>query len=116
MDAVIVSSPIHLHEEACLEAFARGRHVLCEKPLSNTAASARRIVDAAIAARKTLAEIQELIGADTLAFLSLDGMMRAIIGRDAGDDDGYCNACFTGRYPISVGDAQAKLAFEGVLS
>lgn len=54
MDAVIVSSPIHLHEEQCLEAFARGRHVLCEKPLSNSAASARRIVDAAIAARKTL--------------------------------------------------------------
>ena len=35
---------------------------------------------------------------------------------DDGDDDGYCNGCFTGRYPIHVGDAQAKLSFEGVLA
>ena len=34
----------------------------------------------------------------------------------SGEDDGYCNGCFTGRYPIHVGDAQAKLAFEGVLA
>ena len=32
------------------------------------------------------------------------------------DDDGYCNPCFTGKYPINVGDAQAKLSFEGVLA
>ena len=37
------------------------------------------------------------------------------LGCDSGDDDGYCNACFTGNYPLAVGDAQAKLAFEGVL-
>ena len=41
---------------------------------------------------------------------------RAIASRDAGQDDGYCNACFTGRYPLAVGDAQAKLSFEGVLA
>lgn len=54
MDAVIVSSPPHVHEEACLAAFARGRHVLCEKPLSNSVEGCRRIVDAAIAARRVL--------------------------------------------------------------
>jgi predicted dehydrogenase len=54
MDAVIVSSPIQLHEEACVAAFQRGLHVLCEKPLSNSAASARRIVDAAQAAGRVL--------------------------------------------------------------
>jgi len=47
---------------------------------------------------------------------SLDGMMQAVAARDSGDDDGYCNGCFTGKYPIHVGDAQAKLAFEGVLA
>src|SRR5512134_859504 len=47
MDAVIVSTPPHLHEEACVGAFQRGRHVLCEKPLSNTVDAGRRIVDAA---------------------------------------------------------------------
>ncbi|MFK8024763.1 MAG: amidophosphoribosyltransferase [Ilumatobacter sp.] len=72
--------------------------------------------DDLMAAKKTLDEMQEHIGADSLAFLSLDGMMRAIASRESGADDGYCNACFTGDYPIAVGDAQAKLAFEGVLS
>lgn len=47
MDAVVVSSPIHLHEDACLGSLARGRHLLCEKPLSNTVESCRRIVGAA---------------------------------------------------------------------
>ena len=68
-----------------------------------------------MAARLTVAEIGERIGADSLAFLSLEGMMRAV-GNDDGAEDGYCNACFTGRYPLEVDEAQAKLAFEGVLA
>ena len=55
MDAVIVSSPPHVHEPACTGAFERGRHVLCEKPLSNTVEGCRRIVDAAFAADRVLA-------------------------------------------------------------
>ncbi len=66
-----------------------------------------------MASRKTIEEMREFIGADSLAFLSLDGMMRAV---GSADGSGYCNACFTGDYPISVGDAQAKLSFEGVLA
>lgn len=54
MDAVVVSSPPHVHEEACLEAFRRGRHVLCEKPVTNSVESTQRIVDAAIASGKAL--------------------------------------------------------------
>ena len=69
-----------------------------------------------MAARLTVEEIRDHIGADSLAFLSLDGMMHAVAERDSGADDGYCNACFTGNYPISVGGAQAKLSFEGVLA
>ena len=56
-------------------------------------------------------EIRDRIKADSLAFLSLDRMMRAI-----DRESGYCNACFTGRYPIEVGEAQGKLNFEGVLA
>jgi amidophosphoribosyltransferase len=67
--------------------------------------------DDLIAARHTVEEIRAHIGADSLAFLSLDGMMRAV-----GSTDGYCNACFTGHYPIAVGDGQSKLSFEGVLA
>jgi amidophosphoribosyltransferase len=51
-----------------------------------------------IAANKTVEEIREHIGADSLGYLSLDGLMRAIgLGEDR-----LCNACFTGRYPIDV--------------
>ena len=74
-----------------------------------------------MAARLSVEEIRAHIDADSLAFLSLDGMMRAITvdpGDDKvnGDAEGYCNACFTGRYPMEVAEAQAKLAFEGVLA
>jgi len=64
-----------------------------------------------MASHRTVDEIRDHIGADSLAFLSLDGMMRAVSA-----EDGYCNACFTGVYPIAVGDAQAKLSFEGAIA
>jgi amidophosphoribosyltransferase len=50
-----------------------------------------------IAANKSLDEICEHIGADSLAFLSLSGLMRALKATD-----GYCNACFTGDYPFNT--------------
>jgi len=68
-----------------------------------------------MAARLTIEEIGDRIGADSLAFLSLEGMMRAV-GNEDGTETGYCNACFTGRYPLEVAEAQAKLSFEGVLA
>lgn len=54
------------------------------------------------------------IGADSLRFLSLDGMMKAVGHRAL--DGGYCNACFTGRYPMSIGSAAQKAEFEQVLA
>ena len=73
-----------------------------------------------MAARLTVEEMRQHIGADSLAFISVDGMMRAITvdpgDESPGDVEGYCNACFTGRYPMEVAEAQAKLAFEGVLA
>jgi predicted dehydrogenase len=55
VEAVIVSSPVHLHEDMALAAIAAGKDVLCEKPLSNTLASCRRMVEAAAAAGRVLA-------------------------------------------------------------
>ncbi len=69
--------------------------------------------DDLMAARLNVDEMREHIGADSLGFLSLDGMMRAIAGDEVG---GYCNGCFTGSYPIEVSQAQPKLGFEGVLA
>lgn len=54
-DAVIISSPVHLHEEMCIDAFNAGCHVLCEKPLASTEESCRRIVAAATEKGLTLA-------------------------------------------------------------
>jgi len=55
VDAIVVSTPVHLHEEVALAALAAGKHVLCEKPLSNTVASCRAVVDAARRHGRTLA-------------------------------------------------------------
>jgi predicted dehydrogenase len=55
LDAVVLSTPVHLHEQMAVEAFEAGKHVLCEKPLSNSVASCRRILDAARRHGRTLA-------------------------------------------------------------
>ncbi len=60
-----------------------------------------------IAHKRTVDEIRELVGADSLTFLSLDGMMRAV-----GRPDGYCQACFTGNYPVPVDLSSVKTGFE----
>ena len=64
-----------------------------------------------IAHRLGLDELRTHIASDSLQFLSLEGMMKAI-----GRDDGYCNACFTGSYPIEIGSAAGKDDFEGSLA
>jgi predicted dehydrogenase len=55
IDLAIVSAPVHLHEDMVLRAFAAGAHVLCEKPLSNTVESCRRMLDAAARHGRVLA-------------------------------------------------------------
>ena len=55
-------------------------------------------------------EIQARTGASSLYFISLEGMMQAI-----GRSEGYCNACFTGHYPLDVNFGQTKTGFENSL-
>ena len=47
VEAVIVSTPPQFHEETTVSALAAGKHVLCEKPLSNSLDSCHRMVEAA---------------------------------------------------------------------
>jgi predicted dehydrogenase len=54
-DLIMVSTPVHLHEEMVVAALAAGAHVLCEKPLSNSVESCRRMLDAAARHDRTLA-------------------------------------------------------------
>ncbi|MED4966061.1 amidophosphoribosyltransferase [Heyndrickxia coagulans] len=55
-----------------------------------------------IAARHSVEEIRQIIGADTLTFLTVDNMLEAI-GRPAINETcGQCLACFTGKYPTEI--------------
>jgi amidophosphoribosyltransferase len=63
-----------------------------------------------IAARKTVPEIREHLGADSLGYLSLDGLIRAVdLPKEI-----FCLACFTGEYPIPVQIEMDKLALEAL--
>ena len=61
-----------------------------------------------IAAQKTIPEIRDFIGADSLGYLSLDGLIKAV----ALPKNTFCLACFTGDYPIPVQLEMDKLALE----
>jgi amidophosphoribosyltransferase len=52
-----------------------------------------------IAANKSVEEIREYIGADSLAYLSLEGVRKAA---GEGDEPSYCSACYTGKYPTNI--------------
>jgi amidophosphoribosyltransferase len=60
------------------------------------------------AARMTIEEIREHVGATSLGYLSIEGAAQAV-GRGKKD---FCLACFNGDYPIPVPPNMTKLAFE----
>jgi amidophosphoribosyltransferase len=61
-----------------------------------------------IAGRMSVEEIKERIGADTLGYLSVEGLIEAVdLPREK-----FCVACFTGQYPIPVPLEMDKLALE----
>jgi amidophosphoribosyltransferase len=65
--------------------------------------------DDLIAYKRSVDDIREYVGADSLYYLSVDGMMRALKRKD-----GFCQACFTGQYPIPVDLTVVKTGFEKV--
>ncbi|MBI9051548.1 MAG: amidophosphoribosyltransferase [Anaerolineaceae bacterium] len=60
-----------------------------------------------IAHNMTIDQIREHTGSDSLEFLTVENMMQAI-----GKKSGYCNACFTGQYPLDVNHVHIKAGFE----
>ncbi|RNB57873.1 amidophosphoribosyltransferase [Brevibacillus gelatini] len=58
--------------------------------------------DELIAATKSVEEIRQIIEADSLAFLSVEGMIDAIGRQDSAPNKGHCLACFTGEYPTEI--------------
>ena len=72
--------------------------------------------DQLISASKSVEEICEYIGADSLAFLSPEGLRACVpdlsgcAGCAAGRS-GYCEACFTGEYPVEIPASFSKGKF-----
>ena len=58
-----------------------------------------------ISANKSAEEICEFIGADSLGFLSVEGLLACV---PAG---GYCCACFTGKYPVAIPESFSRGKF-----
>lgn len=69
--------------------------------------------DGLIATNHTIDEICQIIGADSLSYLSLENL-GMLIGVQKGE--GYCSACFDGCYPTEVPTQANKNRFEGKLS
>jgi len=63
-----------------------------------------------IAKDRTIDEIKEFIGADSLAFLPFDAMLLAM--KNEGATCGFCCACFDGKYPCDISEACGKEDFE----
>ena len=55
-----------------------------------------------VAASHSVDEINKYVTSDTLQYLSHEGMMAAV-GSETGK--GYCSACFTGKYPVALGQS-----------
>ena len=63
-----------------------------------------------IACHHSVEEIAKIIGADSLGYLPAEDL-KELIG-----SAGYCDACFTGRYPTEIPESFAKDRFETPLS
>jgi len=61
-----------------------------------------------IAANHTLEEMQEILGVDSLGFLSVEGVKNIAEGCGLG----LCTGCFTGKYPAETPAVTEKSKFE----
>lgn len=57
-----------------------------------------------IASSHSIDQICEFIGADSVAYLSLEGMLRGL----SGEPDSYCTACWTGEYRVEISDEDRR--------
>jgi amidophosphoribosyltransferase len=62
-----------------------------------------------VANRMSIDEIADYIGADSLSYLSVDGLYRAAGQEKRDKESKYCDACFTGDYAVELTDYENKL-------
>ena len=65
--------------------------------------------DKLLAHQYSIKEMAEMINADSLSFVSIDGLYRAVgEAKRNGDAPQFCDACFTGDYPVRLTDKAAN--------
>ncbi|GBD37924.1 MAG: amidophosphoribosyltransferase [Deltaproteobacteria bacterium] len=63
-----------------------------------------------IASSLNIDEINKYITSDTLGYLSLEGVMRAVTSyKQMHGKENFCDACFTGNYPVEIVDSEIKI-------
>lgn len=65
--------------------------------------------DLLIAAHHSVEEIRDIIGADSLGYLSTEHLLQTPVGAP---ENSFCRACFTGQYPMAVPDEGDKFALD----
>src|SRR5215471_12270668 len=55
-----------------------------------------------IASSRSVDQIRQFVGADSLGYLSLEGLHESVNGAGSGPKEGFCNACFSNDYPIRI--------------
>lgn len=61
-----------------------------------------------IASNKSIEEIKDYIDCDSLGYLSVENLLKVVSTKSGG----FCDACFTGNYPIPVQLEMTKLSLE----
>lgn len=69
-----------------------------------------------IACHHTVEEISEIIGADSLGYLSVDNARKLAVHCGNSCGEGYCTACFNGEYPTEIPSEMHKDRFEQKIS
>src|SRR3954447_24608509 len=92
VDAVVVATPVHTHYELALEALKAGKHVLVEKPLAQTSAQSRHLIEEAASRNLVLMvdhtflytpairKIRDLISTEALGEIYYYNSIRASLG------------------------------------
>lgn len=61
-----------------------------------------------VAATKNIKQIAQMLGVDSLHYLSYKGLIKAV----GLPEDLLCTACFTGRYPVDIGERKKEISYD----
>ncbi|MBI4538349.1 MAG: Gfo/Idh/MocA family oxidoreductase [Gemmatimonadetes bacterium] len=108
VEAILICTPNHLHEQQAIAALEEGKHVLVEKPLALTGVGVQRVIDAARTAGKSvLVALNNRFRADTAAVRSF------VSGGELGDVFFVRGGWLNQKVPVGRGSWRQKKALAG---